>query len=94
MFGGQSFARDFLIEQDVVTRRVSVLGAGSICGVNTERFSNNESVREIVRHELGTALIQLFVCNWELNRDKGMSISPMHFLKLLKAPKLNFGWLG
>ena len=47
--------RNFLIEQGVVTaERSSVLGAGSICGVNTKRFSPNETVREIVRNELET----------------------------------------
>jgi len=66
--------RDFLIEQDVVTaERSRVLGAGSICGVNTERFSPNESVREVVRNELGAAP-DAIVCLYlgRLNRDKGV----------------------
>jgi glycosyltransferase involved in cell wall biosynthesis len=66
--------RDFLIAQGVVTaERSSVLGAGSICGVNTERFPPNESVREIVRNELGTdsdAVVCLYL--GRLNHDKGV----------------------
>jgi glycosyltransferase involved in cell wall biosynthesis len=66
--------RDFLIAQGVVAaERSSVLGAGSICGVNTERFSPNESVREVLRDELGTAS-DAIVCLYlgRLNRDKGV----------------------
>jgi glycosyltransferase involved in cell wall biosynthesis len=66
--------RYFLIEQGVVNaERSSVLGAGSICGVNTERFSPNESVREVLRDELGTAS-DAIVCLYlgRLNRDKGV----------------------
>jgi len=66
--------RDFLIEQGVVTaERSSVLGSGSICGVNIERFSPNGSVREVVRDELGTAP-NAVVCLYlgRLNRDKGV----------------------
>lgn len=66
--------RDFLIAQGVVTAgRSSVLGAGSICGVDVERFSPNQSVRKIVRDELGTSS-DAVVCLYlgRLNRDKGV----------------------
>ena len=90
--------RDFLIEQDVVTaERVSVLGAGSICGVNTERFSNNESVREIVRrHELGTAFDSV-VCLYlgRLNRDKGVLDLASAFSQIAeKYPKAELWVVG
>ena len=66
--------RNFLIEQGVVTaERSSVLGAGSICGVNTKRFSPNETVREIVRNELETtsdAVVCLYL--GRLHPDKGI----------------------
>jgi glycosyltransferase involved in cell wall biosynthesis len=66
--------RDFLIMQGVVAaERSGVLSAGSICGVNTERFSPNESVREVVREELGAASDSV-VCLYlgRLSRDKGV----------------------
>ena len=66
--------RDFLIEQGVVsTERSSVLGTGSICGVNTKRFSPNQSVREVMRNKLET-VSDAVVCLYlgRLNRDKGV----------------------
>ncbi|MDB9891198.1 glycosyltransferase family 4 protein [Alphaproteobacteria bacterium] len=66
--------RDFLIAQGVVTaKRSCVLGPGSICGVNTERFSPNECVRKAVRNELGVAPDSV-ICLYlgRLNRDKGV----------------------
>ena len=66
--------RDFLIDQGVLSAKDSgVLGAGSICGVDTKRFSPNKSVREVVRKELGTdsdAVVCLYL--GRLNRDKGV----------------------
>jgi len=66
--------QDFLIAQGVVTsERCSVLGHGSICGVDTERFSPNQSIRKVVRDELGTSS-NAIVCLYlgRLNRDKGV----------------------
>ncbi len=66
--------RSFLIEQGVVTMtRSAVLGAGSICGVDTRRFSPNLASRKTLRTELGTANASL-VCLYlgRLNRDKGV----------------------
>ena len=65
---------DFLVGQGVVKAKgCSTLGAGSICGVNTLRFSPNESARQSVRNELGTPTDSL-VCLYlgRLNRDKGV----------------------
>jgi len=66
--------RDFLIEQGVLTETGSaVLGAGSICGVNTQRFCPSASARLAVRAELQTptdALVCLYL--GRLNRDKGV----------------------
>jgi glycosyltransferase involved in cell wall biosynthesis len=89
--------RDFLIEQGIVTAESSsVLGAGSICGVDTERFSPNESVREIVRNELGTAL-DAVVCLYlgRLNRDKGVLDLASAFVQLVgKHPKAELWVVG
>lgn len=89
--------RDFLIEQGVVTaERSSVLGAGSICGVDTERFSPNESMREVVRNELGTAF-DAVVCLYlgRLNRDKGVLDLASAFAQLAgKHPKAELWVVG
>ena len=66
--------QNFLIKQGIVTAaRSSVLGAGSICGVNTERFLPDEFTREVVRNELG-ATFDAVVCLYlgRLNLDKGI----------------------
>jgi glycosyltransferase involved in cell wall biosynthesis len=66
--------RDFLIQQGVVTTTSSaVLGPGSICGVNTQRFCPSEGVRQVVRREMKTSTDTL-VCLYlgRLNRDKGV----------------------
>lgn len=89
--------QDFLIEQGVVTAEGStVLGAGSICGVNTERFSPNESIREVVRNELGTAF-DAVVCLYlgRLNRDKGVLYLASAFAQLAgKHPKAELWVVG
>lgn len=66
--------RAFLIDQRVVSaERSSVLGAGSICGVNTQRFCPCPATRYTVRTELGTSADAL-VCLYlgRLNYDKGV----------------------
>lgn len=66
--------RDFLIQQGVLTdARSSVMGAGSICGVNIQRFCPSPDARKMIRRELGTAPDAL-VCLYlgRLNRDKGV----------------------
>jgi glycosyltransferase involved in cell wall biosynthesis len=89
--------RDFLIEQGVVTAESSnVLGAGSICGVDTERFSPDKRVREVVRNELGTAF-DTVVCLYlgRLNRDKGVLDLASAFAQLAdKHPKVELWVVG
>jgi len=66
--------KDFLIKEGVVSNLNSdVLGVGSICGVNFDRFSQNERVKSEVRDELGVAT-DAIVCLYlgRLNRDKGV----------------------
>lgn len=64
----------FLIEQGVLSAEHSaVLGPGSICGVNTQRFCPSASVRKAVRSELSTspnALVCLYL--GRLNYQKGV----------------------
>lgn len=66
--------RSFLIEEGVLKLENSaVLGAGSICGVNTKRFCPNQIARNEVREEMGCVndtLVCLFL--GRLNFDKGV----------------------
>lgn len=66
--------RDFLVAEGVVAAaKAQVIGIGSICGVDTDRFAPSPAHRESVRRELGlapTATIALFL--GRLNRDKGI----------------------
>jgi glycosyltransferase involved in cell wall biosynthesis len=66
--------RNFLIREGVLkTGHSSVLGAGSISGVDVERFHPSKEVRQKVRKEMGTpndALVCLYL--GRLNRDKGV----------------------
>jgi glycosyltransferase involved in cell wall biosynthesis len=66
--------RKFLIEQGVLSESGSaVLGSGSICGANTQRFCPSASARLAVRTELLTptdALVCLYL--GRLNLDKGV----------------------
>lgn len=89
--------RDFLIAQGIVTvERSSVLGAGSICGVNTKRFYPNESVRQIMRDMLETAS-DAVVCLYlgRLNRDKGVLDLASAFAQVAdKHPKAELWVVG
>jgi len=67
--------REFLLDQRVIkASKSSVLGAGSISGVDTKRFRPNLESRNAVRKELGIedpkAPIILFV--GRLSKDKGL----------------------
>jgi glycosyltransferase involved in cell wall biosynthesis len=65
---------NFLIQEGVVSAKGSaVLGKGSICGVDTKRFSPSGLVRQQVRADMGSADDAL-VCLYlgRLNRDKGV----------------------
>lgn len=66
--------RQFLICNKVVSAKNSkVLGSGSICGVNLERFSPSADVREEKRRELGIEDSKtVFVFMGRLNHDKGV----------------------
>ena len=65
---------DFLVTQNILQRtKASCLGAGSICGVNVNRFSPCEAVKQNVRSELGTSassFVILFL--GRLTPDKGI----------------------
>lgn len=87
--------RAFLIAQGVVSpERSTVLGAGSICGVNTQRFFPSADVRQAVRAELGTptdALVCLYL--GRLNRDKGVLDLASAFGQVARAHPLAELWV-
>lgn len=66
--------RDFLVEQGVVPgNKISVIGDGSICGVDTDCFCPNEEARQHVRTSFGIpaeATVVLYL--GRLNLDKGL----------------------
>lgn len=66
--------RDFLVAQKVLSAaKAQVIGAGSVCGVDANRFKPDTAARTLVRSELGIkpdARLILYV--GRLNRDKGM----------------------
>ncbi len=66
--------RDFLVNEGVLpSGKGKVIGAGSICGVDPARFSQDLAARRAVRLELGIAqeaTVILYV--GRLNREKGM----------------------
>lgn len=66
--------RDFLITNKVVSpSKATVLGHGSISGVDLQRFKPGLAVRAAVRNELGVAEdAVLFLYVGRLNRDKGI----------------------
>lgn len=66
--------REYLIKEGVVRRgKISVLGAGSIAGVNTNRFKPNKVARVALRDRLNipqAATVLLFV--GRITKDKGV----------------------
>lgn len=66
--------RDFLIRESVVGRKKSsVLGHGSICGVDTQRFSFNEVSRREIRGQYAIGRKDIaFLYMGRLKRDKGI----------------------
>ena len=65
---------EFLVAARIVPRaRIAVIGDGSICGVNLDRFKPDTVARREVRAELGVAVeARLFLFLGRLKRDKGV----------------------
>lgn len=65
--------RQFLIKQGVLKENNStVLGHGSISGVNLKRFVASEQIRREARKEVGVDEKTVFVFMGRLNHDKGL----------------------
>lgn len=84
IFADSVSQREFLESEAVVHRgQAEVLGAGSISGVDLERFRPDEVIRKRIRAEWGiaqNACILLFV--GRLNRDKGVLVLAQAFAEL------------
>lgn len=78
---------DFLVEEKVLKRyKASVLGHGSVSGVNLEKFSRDESVRNTVRSEFGVGDNDvLFLFLGRLKLDKGVVDLANAFARLQKT---------
>jgi len=79
--------RDFLVAEGVVTAaKCTVLGKGSISGVNTARFQPDAAARDMVRLELAVpADGVLFLYLGRLNRDKGIADLAAAFANLCRS---------
>lgn len=88
---------DFLIQQGVVQRaKIEVLGNGSVCGVNVDRFQPNPKCRSSVRQKYGVpdnAVLGLFV--GRVTPDKGVLelAQAIHILKQ-HGVSLYFAFVG
>lgn len=63
----------FLIYNNITTKEITVLGDGSICGVDTKRFDPSKEIRGKIRAELGidrSKIVYIFL--GRINRDKGI----------------------
>ena len=81
--------RDFLLAEGVLpVGKGEVIGHGSICGVNAERFRPNREVRKTIRRELNIpddAIVVIFL--GRINRDKGVLDLAMAFTRLAAKRK-------
>jgi glycosyltransferase involved in cell wall biosynthesis len=66
--------KQFLVDEGIFTAdRGTVIGNGSICGVDSRRFCPDASARAAIRHELGIAADDtVFLFLGRLNREKGV----------------------
>ncbi len=67
--------RDFLLQQKIgSTGKITVLGKGSVCGVDINRFKFNPEVRVRYRTELAIPMdAVVFMFLGRVNRDKGVN---------------------
>lgn len=85
--------KDFLVSEGIVSKeKISVLGNGSICGVDVSRFTPNGGARTAIRRSHGiqeNALVILFV--GRIVREKGVVELIEAYSRLCMAyPSINF----
>jgi len=76
--------RDFIVSEGVVSGiKAKVIGDGSICGVDADRFTPDEKARKEIRKNLSIAESDIvFLYVGRLNRDKGLLILAQSFSKV------------
>lgn len=81
--------RDFLLSEKVIHfKNSTVLGEGSICGVDVERFAPNPEYRKIIRDTFNISDKNvLFLFLGRLNKDKGILTLAEAFKRVLKQWK-------
>lgn len=81
--------RDFLINQGIVNAdKSSVIADGSICGVDTDKFSPNPKAREKIRRQLEIRESDaVFLYLGRLNRDKGLFDLAVSFRQICEKYK-------
>jgi glycosyltransferase involved in cell wall biosynthesis len=89
--------RQFLINEHVVNEnKIKVLGKGSICGVDIQRFRPNPKARDQIRRDLNIpadAIVYLFL--GRLNKDKGVQDLANAFVGLAaKMPSIHLLVVG
>jgi glycosyltransferase involved in cell wall biosynthesis len=89
--------RQFLINEHVVNEnKIKVLGKGSICGVDVQKFQPNPKAREQIRRDLNIpadAIVYLFL--GRLNKDKGVQDLANAFVGLAaKMPSIHLLIVG
>lgn len=81
--------RQFLIDQTVTVKsKISVLGCGSVCGVDVKRFKPDGDIRHVVRKSMNIpndAIVYLFL--GRLNKDKGILDLALAFCALADEVK-------
>ena len=82
--------KDYLIDTKIVApSKITVLGSGSVSGVNTERFMPNEKGKKGVRDELNIKEEELvFIFVGRITKDKGID-ELLEAFKRLNAKKHN-----
>ena len=77
--------RDFLVKEGIVTAdRLSVLGAGSVCGVDTHRFTPNSQARTAIRrtYQIPTdALVLLYLGRLHVEKGLAELVAAFHHLR-------------
>ena len=89
--------RDFLIQEKILTaNKISVLGNGSVCGIDTNRFRQNHIIRGIIRKQLKINdhnILCLYMGRFTI--DKGVLDLSTAFLALAKRyPHAHLMYIG
>jgi glycosyltransferase involved in cell wall biosynthesis len=87
--------RQFLIQNKIVdAAKATVLGSGSICGVDFNRFKPDQSAREEIRHKFGIKAEDIVLLYMgRLNSEKGI-LELFEAVKSLQQPNIQLLVVG